>query len=106
MILVQASIHASSAGFLGTPKIPSFSKIIHANSILNSIISEIAMAGVFFKGNFLQSGFCANFFGLKVKSCSNYGVAREKRKQSEKRSEKRIFFAEFFREFSMRVFPQ
>ena len=45
------------------------------------------------KGNISRSGFYAKCFGLKVKSCSKYGVAREKRKTVRKKA-KNNFFAE------------
>ena len=55
-----------------------------------------------------QSGFCAIFFGLRLKGARSYGVAREKRKQSEEKQRKLffspIFWAEFLCEFSMHVF--
>ena len=58
----------------------------------------------FLKGNFLQSRFRANFFDLKLKTCSRYGLAREKQKteQNTKRKTKnfrRIFSPNFSANF-------
>ena len=59
----------------------------------------------FIKGNISQSGFCVKFFGLNVKSCPKYGMAREKRKTERKKDAKNDFFRRFFLLNVSAIFP-
>ena len=54
----------------------------------------------------LQRGFKANSSDLKVKNCSKYGVAREKRKTEQRMQRKTTFFRHNFRRNFPRFFRE